>query len=69
MLPVILAIWLSGCAGAASDCPPFVAYSAAEQRTLAAELGAMHDRYPLVRRTLIDYARLRGIIRACRKRR
>jgi hypothetical protein len=67
ILPAILAIWLSGCAGAVSDCPPLIAYDRERQELLAGELAELADRgvYPTVQRALVEYGQLRAMVRAC----
>jgi hypothetical protein len=64
----MLAVLLTGCAGAASNCPPLVSYDRARQELLAGELAALADRgiYPTVQRALVEYGQLRAMVRACR---
>ncbi len=64
----MLAMWLSGCAAAVSDCPPLRGYDDATQQAMADELAHMEERgiFPRIRRAMVDYAVLRAVIRACR---
>lgn len=69
--PLIVMLWLTGCAAGSSDragpgaCPPVVAYTTAEQARAAGELEALPEGAMLVR-MLSDYAVLRDQARACR---
>jgi hypothetical protein len=61
-------VWLGACATDSSEtrgpCPPVVDYSAAEQASAAAEVGALPEGAMIVR-MLGDYAVLRDQARAC----
>jgi hypothetical protein len=49
--------------------PPLVTYSKATQSQGSAELREIGDKYPIVRRYISDYGKLRDAIRLLRKRR
>lgn len=68
MRPAMFLMWLTGCAGAVSDCPPLRHYDQAAQTAMADEISDMErrGRYPQTRRAMVDYAGLRAVIRACR---
>ncbi len=67
MRPAMFLMWLTGCAGAVSDCPPLRHYDQATQTAMAAELSDMERQslYPFTRRAMVDYAGLRAVIQAC----
>jgi hypothetical protein len=71
VVPMIVMLWLTGCAVGGSDrggsaaCPPVVDYTAAEQHRAAGELEALPEGAMLVR-MLSDYAVLRDQARGCR---
>ena len=66
--PLIVMLWLSGCAAANSDarapCPPVVLYSATEQTRAASEVAALPESAVAVRMPS-DYAVLRDQARTC----
>ena len=67
--PLIVKLWLTGCAMAGSKgqavCPPVVAYTTTDQARAADEIRAMPVGTVVVR-MLSDYAVLRDQARACR---
>lgn len=59
-----LALFLSGCTTVQTACPPLKRYPPEFSARLADEVQAMPDDSAALR-TIIDYAQLRDILRAC----
>ena len=63
---VASAIFLSGCATRTSSiCPPVREHDSTFQDTLADEVMALGDQFPLIVEVLSDYAVTRAQLRAC----